>query len=67
MIRIAALGIFTLGLGLWIWIAWRNYVRWITNVAVGTTPAMVAGVSATPISVPQLLARRVFPGAFETQ
>jgi len=44
---------------LWIWIAWRNYVRGITNCARRTTPAMALGVMASKLRVADLCAWRV--------
>lgn len=40
---------------LWIWIAWRNYVRGITNRAPGTTPAMAVGLLRAPVPIRRLL------------
>ncbi len=40
---------------LWIWIAWRNYVRGITNRARHTTPAMASGICARPIPIRAML------------
>jgi transposase-like protein len=45
----------------WVWVAYRNYVRWVTNAAPGTTPAMALGVSAEPWAAVDLLRWRVFP------
>ena len=44
---------------LWVWVAWRNYVRPITNRAPRITPAMVAGLAARPVRKDELLAWRV--------
>lgn len=46
----------------WIWIAWRNYVRGITNQAWSRTPAMVLGVADWRFTIGELLSRRVFCG-----
>jgi hypothetical protein len=43
----------------WIWAAWRNYVRGITNEAPRVTPAMVAGAATRRWSVSQMCAWRV--------
>ena len=43
---------------LWIWIAWRNYVRAITNANRKQTPAMVAGLAQVMLEVEDLLAKR---------
>ena len=43
----------------WIWAAWRNYVKGITNHAPRLTPAMAAGVARRRWSVAQLFAWRV--------
>lgn len=39
----------------WIWVAWRNYVRGVTNVATRTTPAMAAGILCRQLDVPDLV------------
>jgi transposase-like protein len=44
----------------WIWIAWRNYVRGITNEAPRTTPAMALRVFPVQLSISELVALRVF-------
>ncbi len=43
----------------WIWAAWRNYVRAITNQAPKVTPAMAAGVTGKRWSVAKVCAWRV--------
>ena len=43
----------------WIWIAWRNYVRGITNEAPQTSPAMAIGIEWRRWSVAQMCAWRV--------
>jgi hypothetical protein len=48
---------------LWIWIAYRNYVRGITNEAPRVTPAMALGIERERWSRTELLARRVFDAA----
>jgi hypothetical protein len=48
-----------LGWHAWIWAAWRNYVRAITNHAPRVTPAMAAGVAKRRWSVAQMCAWRV--------
>jgi hypothetical protein len=45
---------------LWIWIAWRNYVRGATN-ADPRPPAVAAGVCPAPLSIQSLLRARVPP------
>jgi transposase-like protein len=45
----------------WIWIAWRNYVRGITNKAPRLTPAMALAVDDHQWSRSELLAWRVLP------
>ena len=48
----------------WIWIAWRNYVRGITNAAPDTTPAMALGVAGRQMGIAELLAlARAAPAA----
>ena len=47
---------------LWIWIAWRNYVRRITNRRRHETPAMVQGVLGRQLTLAELLGKREFPG-----
>jgi transposase-like protein len=49
-----------LALHLWIWIAYRNYVRGITNKAPDTSPAMAIGVERRQWRSEELLAWRVF-------
>jgi hypothetical protein len=44
----------------WIWIAWRNYVRGITNEAPRTTPAMALRVYPVQLTIAELVARRIF-------
>ena len=46
---------------LWIWIAWRNYVRGITNEHVKVTPAMALGVLKRQLSNVSLATWRVDP------
>ena len=48
---------------MWIWIAWRNYVRPITNRARNVTPAMALGVLAQQHSVISLTTWRVLSAA----
>jgi hypothetical protein len=48
-----------LDLHLWIWIAYRNYIRAITNRAKRTTPAMAIGFEHRPWRRKELLAWRV--------
>ena len=45
----------------WIWIAWRNYVRGITNRWPRRTPAMVLGVEAKRWRPSEICAWRVLP------
>jgi hypothetical protein len=52
-----------LALHLWIWIAYRNYVRGITNDAPHVTPAMALGIERSQWHREELLAWRVFPAA----
>jgi hypothetical protein len=46
---------------LWIWIAWRNYVRSITNKNRRQSAAMVAGLIDRMLDLTDLLRWRVFP------
>lgn len=39
----------------WIWIAWRNYIRGVTNRLPRTTPAMLARLAAEPIPLARWL------------
>jgi hypothetical protein len=48
-----------LELHFWVWLAYRNYVRDITNQARGTTPAMEIGVEDAPFKPGELLRRRL--------
>ena len=43
----------------WIWIAWRNYVRGITNDAPGTSPAMAIGIESGKWTVARMCAWKV--------
>ena len=52
-----------LALHLWIWIAYRNYVRGITNESPHTTPAIALGVDPGKWKREELLAWRVFEAA----
>ncbi len=45
----------------WIWIAWRNYIRGITNQAPATSPAMALGVETKQWTAAELCAWRVLP------
>ena len=40
---------------LWIYIAWRNYVRAITNLRPGESAAMVAGLVPRMLEISELL------------
>lgn len=40
---------------IWVWIAWRNYVRPITNQAPKVTPASALGIAPRPLSLAELL------------
>jgi len=55
---------FSIDRHLWIWMAWRNYVRGITVVNTEETPAMVVGVSEKQWKVADFLRWRVFPASF---
>ena len=44
---------------LWVWIAWRNYVRGVTNRAPRVTPAMALGVCARQLRPAELLRWRL--------
>ena len=45
---------------LWVWLSWRNYVRYITNENKKQSPAMAFGVCDRFYSVAQMLEWRVF-------
>lgn len=45
----------------WMWVAWRNYVRGITNRSPRVTPAMALGVETKPWRPSEICAWRVFP------
>jgi len=45
----------------WIWVAWRNYVRGITNLAPRRTPAMVIGVDTKRWKTSDICAWRILP------
>jgi transposase-like protein len=46
---------------LWVFLVWRNYVKWFSERHPGQTPAMRAGVCKRRWSVPRILSRRLFP------
>jgi len=48
-----------LALHAWMWIAWRNYIRGITNQSPATSPAMALHVETRQWSVTELCAWRV--------
>jgi hypothetical protein len=45
---------------LWIYIAWRNYVRPITNARHFETAGMVAGLAPRMLEISELLQWRIF-------
>jgi len=45
----------------WIWVAWRNYVRGITNESPRVTPAMALGVEMKRWRPGEICAWRIFP------
>jgi transposase-like protein len=47
---------------MWVFVTWRNHVKWFSERRRQGTPAMRAGVSTQRCSVRQLLAERLFPG-----
>jgi hypothetical protein len=46
---------------LWVFLVWRNYVKWFSERHPGETPAMRAGVCEKRWSVRRILDRRLFP------
>ncbi len=40
---------------LWVWVAWRNYVRRLTNQTPGLTPGMAVGAARRMGTIPELL------------
>jgi len=50
-----------LRLHLWIWTAWRNYVRQITNKDRWRSPAMLHGLERRRLQLAELVRWRVFP------
>jgi hypothetical protein len=46
---------------LWVFLVWRNYLKWFSERRRGETPAMRAGVSPRRWSVNRVLAGRFFP------
>ena len=46
---------------LWLFLVWRNYVKWFSERKRGGTPAMRAGVCTQRWRVGQILAKRLFP------
>ena len=49
-------------LRLWVFVAWRNYIKWFSERRRAGTPATRAGVCRERWSVRRLLAERLFPG-----
>lgn len=47
---------------LWVFLVWRNYVKWFSERRRGATPAMRAGVCERRWSVRRILGERLFPG-----
>jgi hypothetical protein len=46
---------------LWLFLVWRNYVKWFSERRHDGTPAMRAGVCAHRWRIPRILAQRLFP------
>lgn len=46
---------------MWVFVVWRNHVKWRTERRRGETPAMRAGASPQRVSVKRLLSERLFP------
>jgi hypothetical protein len=46
---------------LWLFLVWRNYVKWFSERRAGSTPAMRAGVCKERWSVRRILRERLFP------
>jgi len=46
---------------LWVFVVWRNYIKWFSERHPGATPAMRAGVCSDRWSCRRVLARRLFP------
>ena len=52
---------------LWIWVAWRNYARRLTNRSKGVTPGVAVGAARRMAAIPELLRwrwPRLMPPAF---
>ena len=46
---------------LWVFLVWRNYMKWFSERKHDATPAMLAGVCERRLSLRRLLWRRLFP------
>jgi hypothetical protein len=46
----------------WIWVAWRNWIRYCTNRRRRQSPAMAVGLARRKWTVPELFRWRVFDG-----
>jgi hypothetical protein len=46
----------------WIWVAWRNWIRYCTNQRRTCSPAMAVGLARGMWTVPELFRWRVFEG-----
>ena len=49
-------------LRMWVYVVWKNYVKWVSEHRHEDTPAMRAGVATRRYSVRAILTRREFPG-----
>lgn len=45
---------------LWVWLVWRNWLKWFSERRKEDTPAMRAGLAAVRLTVKDLLAKRLF-------
>jgi len=45
---------------LWVMLAWRNYMKWVSEQRHRDTPAMRLGLRRGRVSVPELMRRRLF-------
>ena len=46
---------------LWVFLVWRNYVKWFSEFRPGETPAMRIGLTDRRLSFDEITARRLFP------
>jgi transposase-like protein len=50
---------------LWVFLTWRNWMKWFSELRRDGTPAMKRGVTAERVSYETLMAQRLFPGRID--